>query len=145
MVVGPSVTSTTLCRTVLKKKTCTELKHDAVWPKGKAYLPKVSFTAIRLGKQPPVQPGIGTAQEPWKSPSYLFVFFSPLPVSHLNWLRCQGSDGLSLPSAYGHLSCQPVNGSSQGIQAWSQDQETRIRTEHEGHESNGVGQKLLNK
>lgn len=33
----------------------------------------------------------------------------------------------------------------QGIQAWSQNQETRIQTEHEGHDSDGVGQKSLNK
>lgn len=93
------------------EKSCTELKHCTVWPKGKACSLKVSLTAVHLGKQPTVQPGIGTAQEPRRASSYLLVFFSPLPVTHLNWPRCQGSDGLSLPSAHGHLSCQAVNGS----------------------------------
>lgn len=111
----------------------------------KAYVPKVSFTAIRVGKQPTAQPGLGTVQEPWRASSYLFVFSSPLPVMHLNWLRCQGSDGLSLPSAYGHLSCQAVNGSRSREPGMEPTQETSIQTEHEGHDSNEVGQKSLNK
>lgn len=144
MSVSPSVTSIALCRTVLEQ-VCTEWRHCAVWPKGKAYVPKVSFTAIRVGQQPTVQPGLGIVQEPWRASSYLFVFSSPLPVMHLNWLRCQGSDGLSLPSAYGHLSCQAVNGSRSREPGMEPNQETRIQTEHEGHDSNGVGQKSLNK
>lgn len=37
--------------------------------------------------------------------------YSCFPLCCLKWLQCQGSDGVPLPLAYGHLSCQVGNGS----------------------------------
>lgn len=71
--------------------------------------------------------------------------FSPLPVVRLKWLQSRGSDGLSLPLARGHLSCQTANGSRSrdpGMEPKPGNQDT---DKNEGHNSNGVGQKSLSK